>query len=243
MSALSKANFEAISDSLGIAFANLLLLDATTEATDLKAATAANLARVNALTDIAAQIMLLETFYNVDNMAVSPHLPANTLFANAVLRLQTNTGAFSTWMPANGVYVSDDFAALCAAIGVAVPVSQIMPPAVVSLATFAITGSGTGTFGAAGTIDGNVLAATNCEVEVTTDLGANPATFHLTMVKQNGSTEVKDVTLLATAVVGNKADIGLTADKYIDCSAITVAAGSDSGAIKVQNKLIRTPTA
>lgn len=241
MAAISKANFELLTDSLGIQYKLLLALAGVTQAVDLQAAALLNLGRVDDLADIAAQIQLLEAFNGVNTKVQAPYATPSSVFSTAVQRLISNTGALATYLTAQGAYVSKDFADLAAALSIAIPASYVMPTAVVSLATFNITGSGTGTFGASSSIDRLVYAATPCEVEVTTDIGST-ATVHLTMVKQDGSVEIKDVVLAGTLVVGNKVNVGTT-EKYTDCSAITVNPGSDSGAFKVQNKLIRTPAA
>lgn len=243
MAALTKANFEAISDSLGIQDTKRLALAATTEATDLLAAAALNLDRIDDLADIPAQIQLLEAFNTLHTNLATPYVPA-TVFSTAIQRLAANVGgAFGPYLLAQGAYVSKAFADLAAAVGAAIIPAYVMPPAVVSLATFTITGSGTGTFGASSLIDRLVYAATPCEIEITTDIGAATATVNCTMVKQDGTTEIKAVVLASTLVVGNKVAVGSGTDKYVDCTAITVNSGSDSGAFKVQNILIRTPAA
>lgn len=242
MAALSKANFELISDSLGIQYAKLLALAGTTEATDLLAAAALNLNRIDDLADIPAQIQLLEAFNTLHTNLATPYAPV-TVFSTTIQRLAANVGGtIQAFLLAQGAYVSKAFKDLCAAVGQTIAAAYVMPPAVVTLATFTITGSATGTFGASGTIDRLVYAATPCEVEVTTDIGS-AATINCTMVKQDGTTEVKAVVLAGTLVVGNKVAIGSGTDKYVDCTGITVNAGSDSGVVRVQNILIRTPAA
>lgn len=244
MTAISKVDLLALTDSLGIQALALEELASSTPAGELQDAAEANLTRILALTDSKQVVALTDSFDKLNDASANPQKAASDLFSGVIKALNIHTGGLNAYLSAQSGRVSSSFAALFRSIMGATNLSpvNVFLDSVISLATFAVTGATTGTFAAAGAIDTTQVSATACEVEVTTLIGAGAVTATLTMVKADNTTETKVVNIGSGDTAGTKYDIGTSANLYKDCSAIAITGGT-TGAFKVQNKVERVPSA
>lgn len=107
---------------------------------------------------------------------------------------------------------------------------------VVEMGTFAVTGSGTGTF-----TDGSALSAytggNELEAYVPADKTATNVALNVTCKLPSGNTEVKQITV--DGAEGTTVDIG-DGDIYTDITAVAIASGGSNGEqVKFRSKLDR----
>ncbi len=132
-------------------------------------------------------------------------------------------------------------------LGFPLSAAQIMPPAVDPMATFAVTGSGTGTYAHVADIDTTQYGRAWLQAVVTSTIGA--ADIHATVTgKQiDGTTPtVKTVTIAANSSVGTAVSIGTLgtqADSYDSVTNITITGGTAGDAFKVSSRVERTISA
>lgn len=243
---ISSAALLPVLDSLGEQYNALLSIADSAEAADLQTGAEANVTRALAFTDLQVAAALSQSIYDANVAADTPYKSPADMFQGMLTAISRHLSpaTINQFLIDNSAKVSRSLATLWRSFG---NVNVITPAntfedTVVTLATFTVTGAGTGTFvGTGGPLDMTLVAPAILEVEVTTDIGAvGVASF--TCQKSDGTTEVKTVNFTTADDVGDKQDIGNgTTDVYKDVTLITIT-GCTSGAFKVQNKLPRVPS-
>lgn len=241
MAVISSANLLPILDSLGLAYNELTAnIKTSTPATNIQTSATNNINRVLALTDIQQAAELAPGVQAYQAAAADPSAAVASIFSTIINGIQKHTGGLNAFLAANSARVTLSFANLFRAImgsGALTP-ANVFQDTVVELADFTVTGATTGTFTAQSSLDTTKVGGSQCEVEITTDIGAGALTATLTMVKADGTTENQVVNITSGATATTKFDVGTAANIYTDCSAVAITGGT-SGAFKVQDKVLR----
>lgn len=178
---------------------------------------------------LLAQVELeseIQTLFSRFNGAVTSHLGGNvnTLLSNAGLRVH------HLWKRAGNL---------------AILAANAFPP-ITTMGTFAVTGSGAGTWtedpDTGGEIDTTNYGAAQLEVEVINQaLGDAAITVTVTGVDANGDElEKSSSEILALAEVGTKVDVGVEADRFAAVTSVAVAGGTNGDDLRIQSKEDRT---
>jgi hypothetical protein len=168
----------------------------------------------------------IQTLFSRFNSAVTSHLGANvnTLLSNAGLRVH------HYWKRAGNLQI---LAANC------------FPP-VTTMGTFAVTGSGAGTWTedttSEGAIDTSLYGCAQLEVEVINQaLGAAAITVTVTGTDANGDALVKSSSEIAgLSAAGTKADVGTSSDEFATVTSVAVTGGTNGDDLRIQSKEDRT---
>jgi hypothetical protein len=145
------------------------------------------------------------------------------------------TGGLNRFLTAQGKRVHPDLRRL----GIQVDAVNAFPPAIVTLATFAVTGAATGTLTPGSDVDTGLYGKANTVVRTTTAIGST-TTVTLTMKKLDGTTEQQLVTLPSGTASGVEFDIGTHGtDLYVGVSAIAVAGGTAGNGFAVRTEVER----
>jgi hypothetical protein len=237
MATISKANFEAITDSIAKQY-SLLAANIGTTGTPGTAAygAAQNLARVLALGD-KDQLLALLGPADAQQGAIVKGAPI-AWFAPMIRALRDHVGgSFDAYCQAQGTQVAPEFRD---ASGGLVSNLYVFPPVVDPICTFSVTGSGAGTRTGVSSIDTTLYGPAQFEVVTTTAIGAQAINATLTLVKFDGTTETKNVTINASSGNGTVVAVGTATDLYVNCTAITITGGTSGESFKVRSKLRRT---
>lgn len=114
-------------------------------------------------------------------------------------------------------------------------------PIVTTLGSFAVTGSGAGTFTDGQAVDTTLYGGAQIELEVTGNpIGVAAIEATVACVLADGSTVNKIGTIGAAAAVGAKVALGTSADRIVNITGITITGGTNGDAFKVQTKEDRT---
>lgn len=128
-------------------------------------------------------------------------------------------------------------------IGLSIDSVNTFCPDVVTLATFAVTGSGAGTFSAGTDIDTTAYGPANAVVRATTLIGAAPVVATCTLRLIDGTSTTKVVTLPAGSPSGTEVAIGTPGtDMFVACTGITITGGTTGDAFSVRTAVERTLT-
>ncbi len=126
-------------------------------------------------------------------------------------------------------------------IGMQIDGINAFAPALVSLATFTVTGDGAGTYVDVASVDGNLYGKANCVLRATTLIGVATIEATLTMDLIDGTTESKAVSIPNGTASGTEFDIGThDTDMYVGCSAISITGGTADDAFEIRTKVERT---
>ncbi len=118
--------------------------------------------------------------------------------------------------------------------------ANVFPP-VTNLGSFAVTGSGAGTFTDGQAVDTSVYGGAQIELEVTGNpIGAANVDVTVACVLANGTTANKVGTIPSGSIVGAKVALGAGADRVVNITGITIALGTNGDAFRVQTKEDRT---
>ncbi|HYE85649.1 MAG TPA: hypothetical protein VEA16_04810 [Vicinamibacterales bacterium] len=114
------------------------------------------------------------------------------------------------------------------------------PTAIDPVASFVVTGSGAGTFTAGTAVDDTTYGKAHFRVRTTTLIGAAAIAATLTLTKADGSSETKVVNLPGSTASGTEFDVGLSTDRYLACTSISITGGTAADAFKVISTVERT---
>ncbi|MGN6812076.1 MAG: hypothetical protein ACTHMP_14495, partial [Thermomicrobiales bacterium] len=109
MTTISSSNFLTISDSAGVAYADLKLIPSDTHAGNVLTGATNNTGRVQALTDPQQQIDLLAGAYAAETAAATPYATPASIWSSFVQSLNRHIGTYNVYLAAQGVLVSPDF--------------------------------------------------------------------------------------------------------------------------------------
>ena len=193
-----------------------------------------------------------------DADVLSDLIPAYTLRAATLLaaNLYATLGAYNLWWALDkhlggmDQYLRDQNIRVSThvqQIGFPLSAEQIMPPAVDPMATFAVTGSGTGTYTHVADIDTTQYGRAWLDAVVTSAIGANAISATITGVQIDNTTVTsKQVTIAANSSVGTTVHVGtlgVQADSYDSLTNISITGGTSGDAFKVVSRVERTITA
>lgn len=131
--------------------------------------------------------------------------------------------------------------ALLRNIGFQVDAANAFGPTVIDLvASFAVTGSGAGTFTPGTSVDETLYGKAHFKVRTTTLIGAAAMAATLTLRKADGSTEIKVVNIPDATPSGTEFDVGAASDRYLGCTAITITGGTVADGFKVISTIERS---
>lgn len=185
----------------------------------------------------------------MSDLTPSFYLRDQTLQASA---LYQTLGAYDIWwaldkhyngldgfMNANNVRASTHVVQ----IGFPLSPAQVMPPQVDPMATFAVTGSGAGTYAHVADIDTTQYGRAWLEAVVTSTIGANAITATVNGLQIDGVTPtIKTFTIAANSSVATTVSIGTMgtqADSYDSITGITITGGTAGDAFKVRSRIER----
>jgi hypothetical protein len=236
---ISIANFLALLDS--IAKQREILdgaLGTPSAASTVRKGIQDNANRVKALSSIEELDELLMPFHRPVGYVLTDRIMADAA-GESIRALNGHAGGLDNFLSTNDSRVHEYAALVARNVGYFISASRVMAPQT-DVATFDVTGAGAGTFTDTGSVDTNKYGKAPFVLETTVAIGATQIDATLTMVKLDGTTENKVVSIPASSANGTVIDIGVAGDMYIDCSGITITGGSAGDAFKVRSKLERT---
>lgn len=132
-------------------------------------------------------------------------------------------------------------------IGFPMPAQTIMPPAVDPMATYAVAGSGSGTYTHVADIDTTQYGKAWVSVVATSTIGVSAIQVTVNGLEiDNVTTVSKTVTLAQNSSSGttvNVGTLGVTADHYTAVTGITITGGTAGDQFKVVSRVERTISA
>lgn len=158
---------------------------------------------------------------------------------------QVGVAGLDTYLQVNNIRVNEG----CKDVGFPLSPEQIMPPAVDPMATFAVTGSGVGTYTHVADIDTTQYGRAWLQAYVTSSsgLGSNAITATVTGLQFDHSTTTsKQITLAAATSYGGTVSIGTLgtqADSYDYVTNITITGGTNGDGFAVRSLVERTISA
>ncbi|MBN1630479.1 MAG: hypothetical protein JW990_11990 [Thermoleophilia bacterium] len=137
----------------------------------------------------------------------------------------------NAWLTAEGIRVSHWWKR---GGNVTIAPVNVFPP-VTTLGSFAVTGSGAGTYTDSGQVDTSKYGGAQIQLEVT----GNPiqaASIDVTVTARTaaGATVVREKTIPNGSTVGTTFDLGTEADRIVDVTGITITGGTNGDAFRVQ---------
>ncbi|MHB8867430.1 MAG: hypothetical protein ACYC6T_07985 [Thermoleophilia bacterium] len=122
----------------------------------------------------------------------------------------------------------------------AIQAANVFPP-VTTLGSFAVTGSGAGTFTDGQAVDTAVYGGAQIELEVTGNpIGVANVDVTVSCVHADGSTEDIVGQIPALSSVGFQVELGDAADRVVNITGIAIANGTNGDAFRVQTMEDRT---
>lgn len=160
------------------------------------------------------------TFFAQFNSAVIAHLGSD----------------LNAWLLADGTRVLPDFKLAC---NPNISAANTCPPVTV-LGTYAVSGSGAGTFTDGDAVDTTLFGGAQLELEVTDGtIGGASITVTVVGTTASGSSITKTGSITNGSLVGTKADVGIGTDQYVDVTSVTITGGTNGDAFRIQTKLDR----
>lgn len=114
------------------------------------------------------------------------------------------------------------------------------PTAIDPVASFLVTGSGAGTFTAGSAVDETNYGKAHFKVRTTSLIGAAAIAVTLTLTQADGSSTTKVVNIPGATASGTEFDVGLTTDRYLACTNISITGGTAADAFKTISTVERT---
>lgn len=147
------------------------------------------------------------------------------------------TGGLNRFLAGQGVRVHPNLRL----IGIQVDAEHAMPPAVVTLGSYAVTGSGAGTLTAGSAVDTSLYAKANVVLRTTVAaIGAAAITVTATLRTRDGSTEQQVVTIPALSTEGTTVDVGTPGtDMYVGLVDVNIAGGTAGDGFDIRTKVER----
>lgn len=245
---LSAADLLTVLDSVakGVALFEGALGILGSESNTVSKGAANNVATLQALADIAVQGDLAAVF-RARAEATKAGALYRTLGGSAIQRAldkhygdATAGGSLNAFLKAQDKRVHPDLRKIGFQIDAE---NAFAPTAVDPVASFAVTGSGAGSFSAGSDVDTTLYGKANMSVKTTTLIGAAPIIATLAMTKLDGSTESKQVTIPGATAQNTVIAIGTPGtDMYVGCSGISITGGTNGDGFKVVSVVERTVT-
>lgn len=158
-----------------------------------------------------------------------------------IVALDKHLGGIETALVARGLRGAPAFKDLYEAVtGRTLRNTVTFSPVVDPLATFDVLSATTGTYTDGSAIDSTKYAAAHLQLYVV--LGgptASTATYTVTCVKEDNTSESKAVVVPTGTVNGTAFDVGATTDRYKNVTNITVTGGTAGDQVKVRSVLER----
>lgn len=198
-----------------------------------------------AVADAQVQSDLMPTFKLRGDTLLAGSLYITLGAYNLWWALDKHLGGLDQYLNAQNIRVSSHVKAL----GFPLSAAQIMPPAVDPMATFAVTGSGVGTYTHVADIDTSQYGRAWCQVVVTNSsgLGSNAITATVTGLQLDSTTVTsKAATMAAGSSFGatvNIGTLGVQADSYDFITNISITGGTSGDAFKVVSRVERVISA
>lgn len=191
----------------------------------------------NAITALAAPdeaditVDLLPAAYNLVTAAARESDVA-ALFAGFNSAIVSHLGSdLNTWLTADGSRVSHWWRR---GGNTSILAVNVFPP-VTTLGSFAVTGSGAGTYTDSDEVDTTRYGGAQIQLEVTGNpIGAASIDVTVTVLTAAGATVTKTGTITNGSLVGATVDLGSAADRIVDVTTITISGGTNGDAFKVQ---------
>jgi len=124
---------------------------------------------------------------------------------------------------------------------------QVMSPAVDPMATYTVTGSGSGTYAHVADIDTTQYGRAWLQAVVTATIGTIPITATINGLQFDAtSPTIKQITISANSSVGTTVNIGVMGvqgDSYGQVTSIQISGGTSGDAFKVRSRVERTISA
>ncbi len=195
---------------------------------------------------------LIVAFTNPDEYKITADLiDAAGAVVDNILRLSALSSYFGVFNSAVRQHLGEDLNAWLSAEGsrvhylyklagdAALAPANVFPP-VSQFGSYAVTGSGAGTFTAGPGINSSLYGGSRVEAEVTdAPIGAANINVSLTCVMEDGSPATKTGTIPSGSIVGAKIDLGQAGDKVIQVTAVTITLGTAGDKFRLQSKVDR----
>lgn len=240
--ALTVENVRDITDRLGKINQRRLAIAASSAGTDVTTGGANMVTEVLDLTDIAAVVKYASVAQTLRDATAAPYLPLSDL--TAFLRtLHGDLGGWDTYAEDEGIQYSEGFRDLVAAAAVgSLSAKYVFKEASVDpMGSFAVTGSGAGTYTDGAAIDSTLYGGARIEGRTTSLIGAAGITATVSVTYFDTTTGTKTLTIPATTADATTIAIGSAADRVVNVTGITITGGTSGDAFKVRSVVPRTP--
>lgn len=107
------------------------------------------------------------------------------------------------------------------------------PTVVDPVASFVVSGSGAGTFTAGTAIDQSLYGKAHLMLRTTSVIGVAAIAVTLTLTRADGGSTTKVVNVPGGTLSGVEFDVGLTTDRYLACTNISITGGTAGDAFKI----------
>ncbi|MCL5942141.1 MAG: hypothetical protein M1325_01200 [Actinobacteria bacterium] len=166
--------------------------------------------------------------------AVSRESDLVSYFANFNSAVLSHLGQdLNTWLTAGGLRVHHYWRR---GGNTAIAAANVFPPVTI-LGSFAVTGAGAGTFTDGQAVDTATYGGAQIELEVTGNpIGAANIDVTVASVLADGSTANKVGTIPSGSPIGTKVALGAASDRVVNITGITIAAGTNGDAFRVQTR-------
>lgn len=242
MTTIAVADFLLLADSIA---KQEIILDAAMgtgiEADTMSIGGQNNLTKVLALNDAEQELDLLPGFEAASRKAkTSPS--GILLFNEGCVALNKHTDGVDAYLTTKAERVAPEFKTVFEMVtGFTLSPANTFSPVVDPIATFDVTGAGTGTFTPGAPIDDTKYYAANLILYVSGGAtGAAQGTYTITLTKWDGASESKDVVVPGSTAENTEFDVGThPGDIYKDVTLISVALGTNGDQVKIKSELER----
>ena len=235
MATISSSAFQALTDSMAAQIAAISEKMGTgTEAGSASLGGENNVSRVLATADQEVVEALLR-YFRKGSLKKRTDPNGHVLFETEVKGLSFHVSGINNFCALNSVRVAPEFAEIhLRSIGVQVSPANVFPPEVANMADFSVTAPGVGVFTDRDAIDKTKYGPAHLKVRAVSNIGASAINATVSLLKFDGTAASKVVTIPASSPAGTEIDIGLTTDKYVDVTGITITGGTAGESFRVK---------
>jgi hypothetical protein len=234
---LSAANLLTVLDSVakGVSLFEAAEGVLGSEANTVGKGAANNLATLTALNDAAVQADLVSTFQARATLVLAGSLYRGLRGASLQRALDQHYGSaggsLNAFLTTQGTRVHPNLRK----IGMQIDATNAFTPTEVDLvASFAVSGSGAGTYTPGTSVETTLYGKANLVVRTTTGIGVAAIAATVTLRKMDGTTEAKVVNIPGGTLIGVDVAIGVAGtDMYIGVTNITITGGTNGDGFKV----------
>lgn len=248
---LSWANIKAFTDSLGVQYDRLnAALGAATENGSVRKAANLNLGRIQTAAGSDAEAgadMLGDSITHLANCTAESQAAADLLKADvdnifSYVRSRGGTNnSLDLQAVAGAERYSPSFAKLLRKLSKTLDAANVFP-AVTTLFTMAVTGSGAGTSTDGSAIDTTLYGGADIEAVAVGAIGAANIVITAVCVKEDGTSGNYTGTILANAIDGAAVDLVIAGNaKVTNVTSVTFTGGTNGDDFIIRTKLDRTP--